>query len=379
MGFAKPNYTSETTFAKRIKLQDGDNIFRIIPPIKSCEGAGKWWAYGQQHFGYSKPNPKPGGNDIPAPWACSESKDRRTGMIVNECPECRLIRSQKELLADREAQAKVNKLSEADTEALVAPIKAWLSSHNLDKKYYVNVKTSAGEFGMLPLPYSAWNDLKARIEEARIEGLDPIEADSGLWFCVKRTGKGFGTEYTAHFVTDVITLDGGIKATVKRKAPLSEQDYEKALKECGDLEYDCVTRITPEQQVALVNCGGAPEDVARILGVGTRRERSPSASKPVAPPPAAPAPVAPVAPAPPVAPAKPVPAPVAAPAAPEVDAEEEALLKALAARRAAKAAAPAPVAPAPPVAPVAPPATTPASQDVTNMDDDAFLAQFAKR
>ena len=374
MGFAKPNYATESTYAKRIKLQDGDNIIRVVPPIKSCEQSGKWFVYGQQHFGYSKPNPKAGANDIPAPWACFESKDRRTGMIINECPECRQIRAQKELLADREAQAKVQKLTEAQTEELLAPIKAWLSSHNLDKKYYINVKTSAGEFGMLGLPYSAYNDLKIRIEEARAEGIDPIAAEDGLWFNIRKTGKGFGTEYSAQFVADPITLDGGIKATVKRRAPLSEADYQKALKDCGDLEVDCVTRITPEQQVALVACGGAPEDVARILGIGTRRERSPApvttpVPAPVTTPAPAPAPVAPV------AAATPVPAPSAAPTAPEVDPEEEALLKALEARRAAKAAKPAP-------APVAPPAPAPApvaATDVTNMSDDAFLAQFSKR
>ena len=61
----------------------------------------------------------------------------------------------------------------------------------------------------------------------------------------------------------------------------------------------------------------------------------------------------------------------------QAEADARAEKEAAAAKEAAaKAAAPAPVAPAPPVAP---PATAPASQDVTNMDDDAFLAQFAKR
>lgn len=377
MGFAKPNYenNSNTTFAKRIKLADGDNIFRVVPPIKSCEAKGQWYQYGQQHFGYNIPNPKAGEKDIPAPWGCDESKDRRTGMIVNECPECKQIRRQKENLADLEAKAKAGKYSEADTEALLAPVKAWLETHNLDKKYYVNVKMQSGDFGMMGLPYTAYKALCGRIDEARAQGLDPIDAASGLWFNVKKTGKKFNTEYSCDFVNDTVKLDNGMRAEVKRAAPLSDADYEEALKSCGDLILDPIRKITLDQKLALVACGNSPEDVSRILGMGQRRERSPSPAPASAP---VPAPVAaPVAPPAPAARVTPMPAP-AAPAVPAVDPEEEALLKALEAKRAARAAAAAaaPVATlAPAPAPVAPSAVAP---DATKMSDDDFLKLYSK-
>ncbi len=330
-------------YAKRLKLKPGSNIFRIIPPIKSLSEPGIWYKFYKQHFGYMIPGiSKVPGTEffLPAPWECLEERNR-SDMIVVSCPECKLVEAKKELIDSREAESKG--LDANTAAAFLGPLKAWTKAHNLDKKYYINAKMQNGDFGFLPLPWTAYKalkDRKAKVEAA--EKISAIDADQGVWFEVTRTGEGLTTSYTCDVVMEGVEYNGRIMQCVK-PAPLSKGDFASAMKDCADLATEVIRHISMEQASALVSMedgGGAdPEAVAHILNVGTRRgrgERSPepkaAVEKPVEKPVAVPV----------VKFEKPAPKPPEPiqelPPPPVEEDEEAALVAALAAARAAKAA-----------------------------------------
>lgn len=331
-------------FPKRQKLKMGSNIFRVIPPIKSLSDPGIWHKFYKQHFGYVIPGtPKKGAEEffIPVPWECLEERNA-SDMIVVACPECKLVAKKKEELDSREIESA--KMKGDAQEIFLRAHKQWLKSHNLDKKYYINVKMANGEFGYLALPWTAWKALKDRKEKVEAaEGISAIEADQGVWFEITRSGEVLDTTYTCDVVMESVDYQGKKLQCVK-PAPLSKADFEGAMKDCADLATEVVRRVTMEQATALVSLegeqGADPEAVAHLLNIGTRRgkgEKSPERSPKPVEPKAEPKPVEPVKvvkfekPAPPP--------PVEEKAAPPAEEDEEArLMAALEAARKAKAA-----------------------------------------
>jgi len=57
---------------------------------------------------------------------------------------------------------------------------------NLDKAYYVNVISPSGEIGVLKLRFTAFQNLKTRLDELDKEGIDPINLGDGIVFDFKK-------------------------------------------------------------------------------------------------------------------------------------------------------------------------------------------------
>ena len=96
--FGTPRYGGGGS--KTFRLKEGDNIYRIAPPMKTLARLGIWAVYRSVHYGFCVPNPRDPSKPMARPWLCLLEKDQN-GMIVHDCPEHRKIEDQKELLADR--------------------------------------------------------------------------------------------------------------------------------------------------------------------------------------------------------------------------------------------------------------------------------------
>lgn len=276
-GFGKPKYGS-SNFTKTIKLKEGQTtVVRILPPMKSLAETGEWAKYIGTHYGYKGVNPKDASKPQFRPFKCIQVMDFRTRMITQECPECDLIDQRKEDLKAAKAQYEVEKRPADEIKELTKPLNDWLSEHNCDRKWHMNVKTQAGEFGVLQISHKTKKLLDAKIADIlTTDQIDALDLETGVWFAFKRTGKGIETQDTVDVEYESVrdSVSGRITRTIKL-APVSEAEAMQALRDCPDLA-NCVREISFAQIQLLVNSSGEPEDVDRILAMGQRRESSPT-------------------------------------------------------------------------------------------------------
>jgi len=326
-GFGKAKFGFDGPFTKYFKLKIGDNIYRIIPPIKSCIERGVWAVYHAVHYGYAGQDRRDPTKTKQRPFECVEVKDFRSGMVQVECAACNFTNKWVERKNSVINEGKVAGKTKEQINAELEPINAQLKQYNTDKKFYLNVMNEAGEFGVLLLSYTTKRKkLDPRIEELRKSepGLDVTDPNEGIWLNFHREGAMLEAEDSVDPVWQMIEIPGTKeRARVIKRAPLSEAQCKSAL-ECPDLN-EITTRISAEQVKMLVDSNHEPDEIDRIFALSSpRSEESPvqrAASQATLD----------------VAMAYEKAAPAPAPSAP-VDDEEAAALAALAAIRAKKAA-----------------------------------------
>jgi hypothetical protein len=307
--------------------------------MKSCAQDGQWAVYHAVHWGYAVPNPKNPEQTFKKPFKCIQRKNR-DGLVVEECPQCKLIESKKNEFEKVRGNLLAKGRSEEQIKQIMTPANQWLRTYNTDGKWYIAVKSVAGEYGMLKIPHKMKMDLEGTIEKIKSKHkIDVFDIDTGCWINFIRTGStGSQMNFKTELVMEEVEINGKFFESPKL-APLSEEDLERAIREIPDLRNANQLVLTKEQIQALVETGGEPELVAKVLNASTRTAETSSS------------PSAPKAPAP-------------------IDDDEEEMRKLLGTPAPAKAAAPpAPVA--------APPKAAPAPVvDDSEMSDDEFLKQY---
>ena len=262
-GFGEPNY-NEGGFVKNHKLGEGDNIFRLIPPIKSCAATGTYRVRKGCHYGYGVPDRKNPKFVSPRPFACIEVKDWDTGLITSPCPEHDLIRKRQKALKDRTADLTAKQYTEAQIkdDELIQQHNGWLKAHNCSWGFYYNAMTQKGEFGLLRISSEAEKRLKKVIAEARADGYDPFHPDHGVWINFNRVGTGTDTDVVPTIVME--TREDHSK--IVKEAPLTAQQKRQALAQgsCADLNH-CLRELTYKQILALTQSGGDPKVVEMVL------------------------------------------------------------------------------------------------------------------
>lgn len=373
-GFGKAKVGGGGNFTKNFRLKDGPQSYRLLPPMKSCAETGEWAVYMGTHFGYKGVNDRDPSKPFHRTFKCIEDVDFRTKMVLQDCPECDLIEQQTAALKSIEAATKDedgNDLTSEQIAELAEPYKAWKKEHNCDRKWHINVKNAAGEFGVLQISHKTKKKLEARIQSLLADDqIDAFDFEQGAWFKFTRTGKGIDTDDTVDVEYESVRENGKTMKMVKT-APMTVAEAEQALKECPDLRTN-VRDVTYEQIKLLVGCSGDPVEVDEILAMGQKKEASPAAAKATVKAASAPKPAV-------VAPkAEPKAEPVQEVAAEEDD-EEAALAAQMAALKAKKAAAKAAASPAATVASPTP-ASTPTAEvaDQFGLDREKFMSRFKK-
>ncbi len=257
--FKKFDKTTYFTF------KNGDNVFRVMPPMFTSLDAGHWAIYYAKHFGYFNEEGKS------VNYVCLRTYDNATGALTQECPFCvdqENKKKNKEKLAvdvnDKETQ--LHKANVAGDKALVnvlaQELEELLDEHNRAVKLYnprnarfwVNAMNMNGEFGLLALPKTVYEalvgkkvpDAKNPSKYVRSEGLlqkvkakdkiDALSVNEGVWLVITRTGSTqFDTEYSTSVLKEEIELPSGDIVDKTKRATLSDQQKREAITKCKDL------------------------------------------------------------------------------------------------------------------------------------------------
>jgi hypothetical protein len=276
MGFGKPKYGSggqRNTWS----IQKGDNFIRILPPMHSLAEEGRWAVYETMHWGYAGVDGKDQNKTKARPFRCIREEDRRTNMVLQECPECTLIEQYKAQEKEVEARLRSEGKTDEEVQAGLAPIQGWLKAHRPDAKWYIAVK-KGDDFGQFKIPHRMKKQIEEIIQKVLTEdGIDALDLDQGLVFNIKRTGDGFSVPDTVELVMEDVVVNGRKLKQIKVE-PITEEQANKALEKIEDLSKAGGLRLTYEQIKALTECSGDPEEVDQIIG----KKGSAEASAPAA-------------------------------------------------------------------------------------------------
>lgn len=324
IGSAK--YGSDFVKRKYWKLKDGDNVYRILPPIGDLAEEGKWSFFYNVHYGYK--NSKGEMRVFQSPLV----KNRKTKMI--EVPDAALERIENMKAQLEKAKAEGNQARVAQLMDLVGGQKAM---YNLDNNHYVNAMDTQGNIGILKLRHRAKLALDTEIKRLREAGVDPLSVDQGRFFVINRSGSGLDTAFKADarkqklFVENVgevwkeevhVLTPEIIKRLGKEAAPLDKlykrptsEEVARIVKESDVLtgKSRAIDEIIDAKSNGDSNDSGDDGDDT-TSGTQTQSSAQTAASSPAAQTASAPAQTQAPAPAP-VQAAAPTPAPAATPAA----------------------------------------------------------------
>ncbi len=265
-------------------------ICRLLPPMKSLKDQQHAWKkfYGI-HYGHSGNNPRDAQKNRPRPFACIEEKDYRTKEIKVHCPKCDQMEVMRSKQKTRESELKLANPSVAENEkamkdicradATYASYTEWLKKHNCDKKWYINVMSYAGEFGVLHLTYTTMKDvLEPKLKEWRDKDkLDVFHPHKGVWLRFTRSGVAPRVTDNVDLFMDSVEISPGRIVKEVKNAPLTKEQIQRALKICPDLAKDVVKFLPPEKITALIATKGDLDKVDEIWD-GPKKDRATTAS-----------------------------------------------------------------------------------------------------
>ncbi len=268
------------------QLKNGDNVYRVMPPMFSAMETGHFAIYYPRHYGYTNER----GQQVN--FICLRQYDNSTKAITQECPFCVDQEKKKKTYESFAAQVNVlqNQLAEAQqknnrdeahqleeeletAESEFNRAKALYNSRNT--RFWVNAMNLAGEFGLLALPktvyealvgkklqdpktgrYTRQVGLIAKIKEE--EQLDPLAVNEGVWFVMSRSGKTqFDTEYLTSIKKEKVEFSPGKWGEVIKRAPLTDDQKRTALSKCRDLNHVFDHLIVSVEQAQAIVDGSA--------------------------------------------------------------------------------------------------------------------------
>jgi hypothetical protein len=295
MGFStsvKPSYDGNRKTIK--KIPEAGLIARVLPPLHSCAeqgpNAGKWAIMHKQHFGYDTPRGDSGKERNWNTFYCVEVYDWKTKTIIENCDACDVIRANKDLYDITKKQYEAEKVPADQIKAALEPLKTWNEKHNLDAKWYINIKTLDGEYSTLKIGTKLKKKLDALIGSLRApttgaRPVDPLDPEDGLWLQFTRTGKGFDVDYDVQvaFESKTIEIDGTLtEVKVVRRAPLADDEKELAEVTTFDLSDIGIRRLPRDKVTMLVQSDGSPDAIDAIFA-SSERVAAPKAVSTVAP------------------------------------------------------------------------------------------------
>lgn len=224
---AKLNINLDSLKAKkewvRHKVKDGTNTFRFLPPFGEGHNG---FPYRKWFVTWGLIDPTSGNK---RPFASSKTYE-------GSCPifeYCDLLKKKLETL-----EADMIKAGNAaeDIAEYLKPLQAVLSNLNPKSGFVYNAVDKSGVIGVLEVRASAHKAIKElMLEYVNDYNQDPTslnseEDDSGVWFNIMRTGKGFGTEYSVKKAQNKTRTPGGTITFADDRSPLPESvvlDFEK--------------------------------------------------------------------------------------------------------------------------------------------------------
>ena len=298
IGFGKGYGNKVKKTWNKWKLAEGDNVYRILPPLGNLADDEIWHIYYRTHYGYLGIDPRNPTETQQRTFRCIEQMNHKTKMITQECPACEKYRVEEARVAAAEADLAKTLRSEGKPEqeieeimaTALQPDKNWLSRHNVDAKQFMNAMLPDGSaFGHLVMSHRTWKQLDEEFSTLKNEnGIDALDVDSGVLVNIKRTGKKIASVDKVTIVTE--PRPGGVFAIKLR--PLTDEEADRALIECPNLSTAGGATLSYEQIEAVVAADGDPDAIEAIFtaaSVGRSTARREASPKRAPAPPAAPA------------------------------------------------------------------------------------------
>ena len=214
---------------KRHKVNDGSNIFRILPPFGESEVHN---GYPYRKWSYV--------------WLVDPSTGKRKPFASpfssggDQCP----VKEYADALAKKvdgvAAEMKAAGKSEDQIKKRLEKVRSEQWKLKLTHAYLYNAIDQAGDVGILELKSTAHKDLCKRMQEyIKTYAQDPtslnsFDDDSGVWFDIKREGQGKSTEYSVAFNQTTEKDEKGRLAKFDDRSPLPENVVENY----DDMGYD---------------------------------------------------------------------------------------------------------------------------------------------
>lgn len=196
MKIGKAKFGSQNQQRKYFKLKDGEQAYRILPPLGELADQGRWSVFHSVHYGYKSTDGKQ------KPFLTCEVKNRKNGMIeVADAAKDRITN----LKAKYEDAKKTG--NKAVTEAL-EPLVGPTGMYNLDNNHYMNVVDAQGNVGILKIRHKAKLALEAEIKTLHADGVDPLSVDNGRFFVFTRSGFARDTTFGVKILKEKLKVEG---------------------------------------------------------------------------------------------------------------------------------------------------------------------------
>lgn len=265
-----------STFVKTGKVIKGENFIRILPPLGNLAETGEWRKYFSTHWGWSGINVRDNTKRVARPFRCIQDKDRRTGIVRQECPACTSYEEREAKAKEYEAQLRSKGMGDDEIKTAMEETNKELQDFRSERKWYVNVVYKDGKVGDFKLNHK---DHMTRImtliqgtpENPKSgvllgEGIDPFAPDQGVWFKIIRSGNGVQPPDSVEIEQEFVDASNPRKGKITLMAPLSDEAAAKALDECRSLDTLGGYVLSYKQIEALVKSSGDPEEVDAIFG-----------------------------------------------------------------------------------------------------------------
>jgi hypothetical protein len=235
-------------------IEDGSNVYGILPPLFDLADDGKWSEFHRVEFGYKN------SEGYMRPFLSPRVINFKTKMVevesaahVKRTELKEQFDSFKKNLPDL---IKSGEISKGDAEDQLKELKGAVIRYNLESKHHLNVINQEGEIGLLKIPNRAMQGLRSLMKELRTKGKEviPYEEDaSGLYINFHREGRGLDTVYTVSVVQKTVEVEG--------------EQYEKDVK--WTLSESVIDRLNDEAfELNKLYPAPSAEEVERIVNEG---------------------------------------------------------------------------------------------------------------
>lgn len=232
---------------KRHKIQDGNNVLRILPPFGELESHNNWpfrkWSYC---------------------WLVDPETNRRKPFASpysfggDACPIHEYSQALALQLDTITEQMKANGSTREEIGAVVGAARNEQWKLKLQHGFFYNACDKSGDVGILELKATAHKALKAKMSQyIKDYGQDPTSMDSaaddsGVWFNITKTGKMKDTEYGAQF-NETMEKDGsGRMVRIDDRSPLNDAVVERYHDDLGYDVYNLYKEVSYDELKAIV-------------------------------------------------------------------------------------------------------------------------------
>lgn len=248
----KAKFGAQNQQRKYFKLGDGEQAYRIIPPLGELADQGRWSVFHSVHYGYKSTDGKQ------KPFLSCEFKNRKNGMIeVADAAKDRITN----------LKAKYDEAKKTENKTAIDALEPLVGSkgmYNLDNNHYMNVMDAQGNIGILKIRHKAKLALEAEIKALNADGVDPLSVDNGRFFVFTRSGFARDTTFGVKVLKEKLKVDG--VGTVERDVVhvLDEEMLNRLGAEAGELNK-IFKQLTAEEVKQIVDGSDLKTGVSPVL------------------------------------------------------------------------------------------------------------------